>query len=222
MRSSRTSRAARRLAVTVAASGTAVALLAPAAGATTSGTGSTSTATFTPSPTLTITASLASLGSVGLASGSLPLGQVQVIDSMDDGFDWTASVASTDCFPPTTGLPTTLNAANAIVPASALTLNPGTGPVSPTVTLTTGTAAPANPAAAGAFPAPSSAGTLASPTYGSARTLASTSSATLATDPLSVDGTYNLDPTLSLNLSGTTFTAIPYLYTCTLQYTITG
>lgn len=190
------------------------------------GTGSTQTATFTPSAQLSIAASPVTLGAV-TASSAVPvsLGSVVITDTEGDSTNWSASVAASNCFPPSSGLPSTLNSSKSVLPATSITFDPGTGTVSPTVSLTTGTPAVATLGSTSTFPAPSTTGSLASPTFGSPLTVASTnvSSATLSSDPVNNDGTYTVTPSLSLNLSSASgFVAVPYMYTCTLQYTITG
>jgi len=186
------------------------------------GTGSTQTATFTPSPQLSIAASPVTLGTV-TASSTVPvsLGSVVITDTEADSTNWSASVAASNCFPPST-----FNVSSAVLPASSITFDPGSGTVSPTVSLaTTSPAAVATLGAILPFPAPSSTGSLTSPTFGSPLTVASTnvSSSTFSSDPSNNDGTYTVTPSLTLNLSSTSsFVAAPYLYTCTLQYTITG
>jgi hypothetical protein len=208
---------ARRLTVTLVSAVGAAAMLAPAAGAAT-GVGTSVAATFTPSAQLTITASPVALGTVGLSSGPVSLSPVVITDTEADSTNWSASVAASDCFPPAS-VPSTLNVASATVPATALTFDAGSGSLAPTTSLTTGTPASATLGGSHAFTAAPAGGSLATPTFGTPLTVASTSVGTF-TDPLSNDGTYTVNPHLSLNLSGTT--AAPYAYTCTLQYTITG
>jgi hypothetical protein len=200
--------------------GGTVFLAAPEARAVT-GTGSNQLVTFSASAQLSIAASPASLGSLTASiSAPLSLGSVVVTDTEADSTNWTASVASSDCFPPTSPA-----VANATVPATALTFNAGSGTVAPTLPLTTGTPASATLGGSFSFPAAPTGGTLPTPTFGSSMTVASTnvSSTTFASDPVNNDGTYTVTPKLTLNLSnGGSFLAVPETYTCTLQYTITG
>lgn len=220
----------RPTAVAVTAAAGAALLLATPAHAATSGTGSTQTVTFTPNAQLSIAASPASLGALTATSGALaiPLGSVVVTDTEADSTDWSASVASSNCFLPAT-LPTNLtgvNTATATIPASALTLQPGKGPVAPTTSLdTSGTPAPALLSTGGAFADPSSTGSLGSLTFGASQSLAYTSvypPGNTNSDTLANDGTYTLSPSVSLQTSGNGYLAVPASYTCTLQYTITG
>lgn len=214
----------RRVVVAAVAAGGVLAI-SPSAYAVT-GTGSTQTTTFTPSPQLSITASPVTLGAV-TASSAIPvsLGSVTITDTEADSTNWSASVAGSNCFPPTSGLPSTLNTSAAILPATAMTFDAGSGSVAPTVALTTGTPADAIEGGTHAFVAPSTTGSLATPTFGTPVSVAytSVSSTTFSTDSVNNDGTYVVTPSMSLDLSGaSSFVAVPYLYTCTLQYTITG
>lgn len=214
----------RRVCVAAVAAGGVLAMSPSAYAAT--GTGSTQTTTFTPSAQLSITASPVTLGAV-TASAAVPvsLGSVVITDTEDDATNWSASVAASNCFPPTSGLPSTLNVSAAVLPATALAFEAGSGSVPPTVPLSTGTPADATLGGTFAFAAPASTGSLTSPVFSSPLTLASTTvtSSALSSNPLVNDGTYTVTPSLSLDLSGaSSFVAIPYLYTCTLQYTITG
>lgn len=222
IRSRRIRRRSVRLAILVGTGGLLM-TFAPEALAVT-GTGSTQTTTFTPSAQLSITSSPVSLGTVATTS-SLPvsLGSVLITDTEADSTNWTASVAASDCFPPTSGI-STLNTASATIPATAITYNAGSGTLAPTTSLTTGTPALATLGGTQVFGAAPAGGTLAAPTFGSPLTVASTnvSSSTLSSDPVNNDGTYTVSPSMDLNLSSSSFAVVPETYTCTLQYTITG
>ena len=204
--------------------GAALALSPAVAGAVT-GTGSTQTTTFTPNAQLSIAASPVALGNTAVSNVvPVSLSSVVVTDTEADSVNWSASVAASNCFLPTSGLPATLNTANATLPATALSYDAGSGTKSPTVALTTGTPAAATLGGTNPFGA-ATGGTLASPTFGTPITVASTSvsSGTFSSGPLNNDGTYTITPSLNLNLSSTSsFVAVAQLYTCTLQYTITG
>lgn len=197
--------------------------LAPAAGAT-SGTGSTQTVSFTPSAQLSIAASPVSIGSI-TPSSSVPvsLGSVAITDTLDDGVDWSASVAASNCFLPATGLPAGLQTANATIPSTALTYVAPSGPVPATVPLSTTevTATGGGSSVFGAAPG----GSLASPTFSSAVPVAATTAYASASPPatgLDNNGTWAITPAVDLNLAGTSFVPINNVYTCTLQYTIVG
>lgn len=185
------------------------------------GTGSSQLVTFAPSAQLSIAALPASLGNVTPSSSApLSLGSVVVTDTEADSTNWTASVASSDCFTPTGSA-----VANATVPATALTFSAGSGTVAPTVPLSTGTPAAATLGGSHAFGSTPAGGTLLAPTFGTPMTVASTNvlGTTFTTDPVNNDGVYTITPTLTLNLSSSgSFLAVPETYTCTLQYTITG
>ncbi|HEV2370340.1 MAG TPA: hypothetical protein VGR90_10725 [Acidimicrobiales bacterium] len=202
-----------------------LATLLPTTAGAVSGTGSNQTVTFTPSPLLSIAASPVSLSGLTTPSATVPvsLSSVVVTDTEADSTNWTASVAASSCFLPSSGLPATLNTNSATLPATALTYTGAGG--APTVALTTGTPASAVSGGTNAFgPAPGG-GTLATPAFGTPLTVASTtaSNAALTSDPLNNDGTYTLTPSLSINMSGSSsFVPVSQLYTCTLQYTITG
>jgi len=225
--------------------GVALALTPAMAGATTGstpGTGSTQVLTFTPSALLTIAAPAVSLGNgvggAGISPATLTngvsLGTVAVTNSLADGFDWSASVAASNCYVPSS-LPSSLSNLNtniADIPASALTLTTGSGSVAPTASLdaTAANRLSAALGSGGAFAAPASQGSVLSPTFGTAQSLASTNgySSTPGTlsaggsDYLANDGVYNFSPTVALNDSGSNFAVVGQLYTCNLQYTILG
>jgi hypothetical protein len=197
--------------------------LAGPAGATT-GTGSTQTVTFTPSAQLSIAASPANVGPI-TPSSSVPvsLGSVTVTDTLDDSVDWSASVAASNCFLPTTGLPAGLNTANATIPSTALTYVAPSGSVAATTPL-----GPSEVTATGGgtshFGA-ASGGSLASPTFSSPVAVAATTAYASASPPasgLDNNGTWTLNPSVNLNLTSTSFVPVNSLYTCTLQYTIVG
>ena len=207
----------------LAATGTLVAgtvfVAAPQAGAV-SGTGSNQLVTFAPSAQLSIAASPVSLGNLTASSSApLSLGSVVVTDTEADSTNWSASVAASECFPPTSPA-----IANSTLPATALTFNAGSGLVTPTLPLSL------NPAKAtlggsSAFGSAPTGGTLLSPTFSSPLAVASTnvSSTTFTNDAVNNDGVYTITPTVTLNLSSTgSFLAVPETYTCTLQYTVTG
>ena len=188
------------------------------------GTGSTQSVTFTPSPQLSIAASAVSLGSVTPAS-SVPvtLGSVAITDTLDDGVDWSASVAASNCFLPTSGLPAGLQTANATIPSTALTYAAPSGAVAATVPLST-TEVTATGGGTSQFAA-ASGGSLVSPTFSSPVGVASTNAYSgPSPDPNALDnnGTWTLAPSLNLDLTGSGFVPISSAYTCFLQYTIVG
>jgi hypothetical protein len=202
----------------------ALLLLAGPAGAT-SGTGSTQTVSFTPSAQLSIAASPVSIGSI-TPSSSVPvgLGSVLITDTLDDSVDWSASVAASDCFLPTSGLPAGLQTANATIPATALTYVAPSGPVAAAVPLSA-TEVTASGGGTSTFGAAAPGGSLAAPTFGSPVPVAATTAYASASPPasgLDNDGTWAVTPAVNLNLSSTGFVPINNVYTCTLQYTIVG
>ena len=206
--------------------GAALALTPALAGATT-GTGSSQVVTFTPSALLSIAASPVSLGTSQTPASltGINLNSVVVTDSEADSTDWSASVAASNCFLPSSGLPSqfaNLSSSASMLPASAITYHAGTGSSSPTVSLdsVSNNISKATLGGTNVFSNPSSTGTLSSPTFGTAVTVASTT--VTNSDALSNDGTYTVAPTMDLALSGTGFLAVAQLYTCTLQYTVVG
>ena len=191
----------------------------------TSGTGSTQTVSFTPSAQLSIAASPVSLG--GVTPGpNVPvgLGSVLITDTLDDSVDWSASVAASNCFLPTSGLPAGLQTGNATIPATALTYAAPSGSLAATLPLGTPevTATGGGTNQFGAAPA---GGTLVSPTFGSPVSVAATTAYASGSPPssgLDNDGTWTVNPSVNLNLSSSSFVPINNTYTCTLQYTIVG
>jgi hypothetical protein len=186
------------LAVTVLVLGAAI--LTPAADAAT-GTGSTQTVTFSLLGELSVTAATLSpnLGSLTAGATALnqALGTVAVLDTLADSTPWTASVAATDCLPAGGG--TQIN-------ASALSINPGS------TFLPTGPSAGASTT----FTEPSpdtTPGTTLSPAVEVATDTATTLNAN--------DGAFVQTGT-TLNIAAPAGAAVDAVYTCTLQYTITG
>ena len=215
----------RGLTAAAAAAGAALLLLGAAPAGATSGTGSTQTVTFTPSAELSIAASPVSIGSI-TPSAAVPvgLGSVVITDTLDDSVDWSASVAASDCFLPTSGLPAGLQTANATIPATALSYAAPSGSFAATLPLGTPevTASGGGTNQFGAAPA---GGTLLSPTFGSPVSVAATTAYASGSPPssgLDNDGTWTVNPSVNLNLSSSSFVPINNTYTCTLQYTIVG
>ena len=215
----------RRLTAAAAATGATLLVLWAAPAGATSGTGSTQTVTFTPSPQLSIAASPVSLGSITPASAvPVGLGSVVITDTLDDSVDWSASVASSNCFLPTSGLPAGLQTANATIPSTALTYAAPSGSIAATLPLGTPevTATGGGTNQFGAAPA---GGTLLSPTFGSPVSVAATTAYASGSPPssgLDNDGSWTVNPSVNLNLSSSSFVPINSTYTCTLQYTIVG
>lgn len=199
-----------------ATAGTAL-FLGPEANASTSGTGSTQTVTFTG----TTNAQLSIVASAGTLSGlSSTLNPVVVTDTEADSQQWTASIQATDCFPAAlTGT------GAAVLPASAIQINAGSGSQAPTTPLSLN-AVSATLGGTFNFNAPTSPGTASAPTYSDPQTLAYaapyTNPTTHAVDALSNNGVYSLNPTVTVNSSASGFIAVPETYTCQLQYTVTG
>ena len=180
------------------------------------------TITFTPSALLTITALPVALGSA-TPSSNLPvsLGSVIVTDNQGSAplaspTPWTATVAASNCFPAT--VQTTGTATN-VLPSTALTLN--AGPAATPVSLSAHPVS-STPGTGGAFDATvGGTGGIGSWTYSDQQTLAT--AAPTGGDASSNNGTYTLTPSVSLNLTGTSgFLPVASLYTCSLQYSVTG
>ena len=198
--------------------------LAAPAGATT-GTGSTQTVTFTPSPELSIAASPVNIGNITPSSAvPIGLGSVLITDTLDDSVDWSASVAASNCFLPTSGLPAGLQTANATIPSTALTYAAPSGSFAATVPLGTPEVT-ATGGGSNQFGAAPAGGTLLSPTFSSPVSVASTTAYASGSPPasgLDNDGTWTVNPSVNLNLSSSSFVPVNNTYTCTLQYTIVG
>ena len=197
-------------AVVMATAGTAL-FLAPQAKAAT-GTGSTQLVTVTP----TLNAQLSIVATATSLSGlSTSVNPVVVTDTEMDGLTWTASVQATDCFPATSGVS---NAA--ILPASAIQVDPSASTLVPTTSLSTKPVS-ASVSPAFTFQAPTLPGTSTAPNLSPAQTLASATPNT--GDALSNDGIYNLNAAVSVNASPNGFLGLPSTaYTCQLDYTVVG
>jgi len=176
------------------------AILAPAADAAT-GTGSTQTVTFSLLGELSVTVATLNpnLGSftAGTTALNQALGTVAVLDTLADSTAWTASAAATDCLPAGGGTH---------IDASDLTLNPGS------------TFVPTGPSAgvSATFSEPSpdtTPGTTLSPAVEVATDTTTAGNAN--------DGAFVQTGT-TLNIAAPTNAAVGAVYTCTLQYTITG
>lgn len=200
-------------AVLFASAGTAL-FVGPQAHATGSGS-STQTLTFTPDVSAGLSITSSPLTGQLTPGSATSLNPVVVTDTEADSLQWTASVAATDCFPATSSV-----ASAGILPANAITVNAGTGTSAATAPLSL-TSVPATLGGSFSFTAPSSPGTLTTPNVSQAVTLAS--AAPSGSNALSNDGVYTLNPQVTVNDTGVSgFLAVPQLYTCQLQYTVTG